>query len=279
MYRIAVFERALRGTDAHRRVAAALVVDVRDQGLERFAVLGVAEQEHVDWLDPHVVERELGFTGSAQAHLLVGARDRDPVRGEIDDHRTDSLRSVAAGEAAPDEACGRLVAAGDVVLVGVQPVAVAIGGEPSAHVVDRGAGFGLADPDAEQRLTGRGEGQPAFLECFRAEVLDGPRRAVEGELGEDGARHVGAGELLQDDRRLDVAHPHPAVLLVDGDAEQVGRADRVPGTLGELLGLVPVPGHRCELPLGDIAGDRAQRLLILGFLERVRPPAGHDPER
>ena len=53
-------------------------------------------------------------------------------------------------------------------------------------------------------------------------------------------------------------------------------ADRVPRPLRELLGLVPVPGHRRELALGDVAGELAQRLLVLGLLERVRPQAGHD---
>ena len=121
-------------------------------------------------------------------------------------------------------------------------------------------------------------GQPPLLQRLVAEVLDRPGRAVERELGEDRARHVGPGELLEDDRRLDVAHAHAAVLLVDRDAEEVGPADRVPGLLGELLGLVPVPGPRRQLPLGDVAGELAQRLLVLGLLERIGPPAHHGPE-
>ena len=56
-----VLERALRGADAHRRVAAPFVVDVRDQRLERLAVRRVAPQQHVVGLDAHVVERELGL--------------------------------------------------------------------------------------------------------------------------------------------------------------------------------------------------------------------------
>ena len=70
-----VLERALRGADAHRRVAAPLVVDVPDQRLERLAVRRVADEEDVLGLDAHVVERELGLARAAQAHLLVRARD------------------------------------------------------------------------------------------------------------------------------------------------------------------------------------------------------------
>ncbi len=121
----------------------------------------------------------------------------------------------------------------------------------------------------------RGHRQPAILERVRPEVLDGAWRAVEGELGEDRARDVGPGELLEHDRGLDVAHPHAAVGRVDRDAEEVGGPDRVPGRLGELLGLVALAGPGCQLPGGDVPGERAQRLLVLGLGERIDPVAGH----
>ena len=44
---------------------------------------------------------------------------------------------------------------------------------------------------------------------------------------------------------------------------------RVPRPLRELLGLVPVARVRREVALGDVAGERAQRLLVLGLGERV----------
>ena len=89
--------------------------------------VGITDEEHVFGLDAHVVEGELGLARAAQAHLLVGAGDRHAVGGEVDDDRADALGALAAGEAAPDEARGRLVAAGDVVLVRVEAVAVAVG--------------------------------------------------------------------------------------------------------------------------------------------------------
>ena len=100
-------------------------------------------------------------------------------------------------------------------------------------------------------------------------MLDGAGRAVEDQLGEDGAGHVGAGQLFENDGTLDVAHTHAAVVLADGDAEQPRRLQRVPRRLGELFGFVPVCGARRELPLGEVTRVLAQRHLIFGFDERL----------
>ena len=82
-------------------------------------------------------------------------------------------------------------------------------------------------------------------------------------------------ELLEDDRGLDVAHAHAAVLLADRDAEQVRLAQRVPRALRELLGLVPVARVGEQVALGDLAGQRPQRLLVLGLGERIGSVARH----
>ena len=93
-----------------------------------------------------------------------------------------------------------------VVLVAVEtPATGAVVGQGGAHVLDRRAGVGLGDADAQDRLAVRHLGQPAILQRVAAEVLDAPGRAVERELQADRRRHVGAGDLLQHDRRLDVA--------------------------------------------------------------------------
>ena len=192
-----------------------------------------------------------------------------PGRLEVDDDGADALGAHAVGEAAPHEARDRLVAAGHVVLVGVEAEAVTVGGEAGAHVADRASGLGLADADAEQAFAARRDGQPAVLHRVVAEVLDRARRAVEDELGEDRARHVGARELFEHDRSLDVAEPGAAPALTDRDAEQLGLAHPVPRPLRELFGLVAVARHRRELALGDVAGELAQRGLIFGVGERV----------
>ena len=73
------------------------------------------------------------------------------------------------------------VAAGDVVLVGLEPVTVAVGGEPGPHGGGGRAGVGLGDPDAEE-LAGRGLRQPGRPHGLVAQVLDGPGRSVEDQL-------------------------------------------------------------------------------------------------
>ena len=69
---------------------------------------------------------------------------------------------------------------------------------------------------------------------------------------------------------LDVAHAHAAVVLADGDREEIGAPERLERGLGELLGLVPVGCVRCELTLGDVAGELPQRRAVLVFFELKR---------
>src|SRR4029077_7820001 len=81
--------------------------------------------------------------------------------------------------------------------------------------------------------------------------------------------------LLEDDRGLDVAHPHAAVGRVDGDAEEGGLTDRIPGCLREALGLVTFPGARGELACRHVACERPEGLLVLVLSERIDPVTRH----
>ena len=131
-----MLEGTLGRPDAHGGVAAPLVVDVREKRLQTGVVGRIARDEHVGRLDPDSVERELGLGAAAKPHLLVGSRDAHPVRGQVDDDRADPLAAsgLASGEPAPDQAGDRTVAAGHVVLVGVEAPAVAVFGELGAHL-------------------------------------------------------------------------------------------------------------------------------------------------
>ncbi len=90
---------------------------------------GSPMHEHVGGLDPHPVERELRLGAAAKAHLLVGARDAHAVGGEVDDDRPDPLAAslFAPWEPAPDQARDGPVPTRHVVLVGLEPPAVAVG--------------------------------------------------------------------------------------------------------------------------------------------------------
>ena len=162
------------------------------------------------------------------------------------------------------------MAAGDVVLVRIESETVAVGRQPGAHVADGAPRFGLADADAEQTFAARRDRQPAVFHRVVAEVLDRARWSVEDELSEDRARHVGAGELLQHDRGLDVAESRTAPTFADRDAEQVGFAHAVPRPLRELFGLVAMACHRRQLALGDVARELPQRGLVFGVGKRIR---------
>ena len=78
-----------------------------------------------------------------------------------------------------------------------------------------------------------------------------------------------AGDLLQDDGRLDVAEPQTTPLLADGDPEQVGGGQGLQRLLGQLAAEVGVPGPRGHRPVPDVAGQGPQRLAVLRLGEGV----------
>ena len=143
-----VLERALGGADAHRRVAAALVVEVGQQHLERLGVRRVAGDQHVVGTDLHVVERDLGLGRRVHAHRVVDPGERHAGPVHVDHDRADALRAVAARPAAPHEDPLRHVAEGRVVLVAVEPEAGAVLAQRGAHLLHGRPGVGLGDADA-----------------------------------------------------------------------------------------------------------------------------------
>ena len=98
-------------------------------------------------------------------------------------------------------------------------------------------------------------------------MLDGARRAVEDELDEDGTGDVGPRQLLEDDGCFHVAHPHAAVVLADGDAEEGGGLECIPRGLGEFFRLVPMGRSGRQLALGHVAREFAERRAIFGLCE------------
>ena len=226
--------------------------------------------------DLHAVEGQLGLGGGVDPHPLVPPGDRHALPVGRHDHRADALGAVAAGPAAPDQHALGDVAQRRVVLVGVEPPAPgAVLDQRRPHVLHGRAGVGLGDPDADDRVAVGHRRQPALLHRLGAEVLDAPRRPVEGQLAADGRGHVGPRDLLEHDGGLDVAQAHAAPLLPHRDAEQVGRGQRL-AQLGRhravLVGLVRPRRH---LALGHVAGQLAQRRLVLGLGQQVvaRPRA------
>jgi len=160
-----VLDRTLRGADAHRGVSAPLVVEMREQSAEGVVVAG---EQHIGRLDAHVVESELGFGHTAQAHLLVHACDAHAIGRQVDDNGAD----LTVRELAPHETRSCMVPTCHVVLVRREPIAVAVLLEFGPHERHGAAGLGFGDTDAEQHLPGRCEGEPSLLHGGVAEVLD-----------------------------------------------------------------------------------------------------------
>ena len=124
-------------------------------------------------------------------------------------------------------------------------------------------------------------GQPAVPQRVGAEVLDRARRAVEDQLGEDRGstrrRGASSSSTIAASMSPRPAPPHRSPIVMPNSS-----ALRMPshGPLRELLGLVAVARHRRELALGDVAGELAQRGLVLGVGERVASVApDHRAER
>ncbi len=174
------------------------------------------------------------------AGLLVGLRvDREPV-------------GVAA--------------VGDEALGAVDDVLVALADGGRAHAGDVGAGVGLGQAEGGELVVLGQHPEVLLLELLGAG--EGERRGGEA-VGADRGGDAGAapGELLLDDRALEVAEAGPAVLLgrvAVHEAELPGLAEHV---LGPRAVAVVLPGDGTDLLLGEVVRHLAQRLLLVGKRE------------
>ena len=260
-----MLQRALGRSDAHRRIAAAFVVEVCEQRLERRVVVGVSGDEHVVGLDEHVVEGDLGLGGRVHSHAAVHAGDRHTGPVHLDHDRPDSLRPCAAGPTAPHEHAVGHMSEGGVVLVAVEPPAPAAShlGEGASHLLYGRASVGFGDADRKKSFAVGHRRQPTSLEGVVAEVLDASRWSVVGELAPDRGGHVGSGDLFQHDRRLDVAVAEPTPFLANGHSEQVGGREGLGCFAGRLAGLVAVGGPGSDLAKGELTGELPQGGLVV----------------
>src|SRR4051794_1000752 len=97
------------------------------------------------WVPAMLTPGELRSTTTAPTPFFFGgAGDAPPRCARVDAAAPAALGAVPAGKARPPQTGGRFVAAGDVVLVGVEAVAaVAVVGEVRPHEVGRRSRVGL----------------------------------------------------------------------------------------------------------------------------------------
>ena len=150
----------------------------------------------------------------------------------------------------------------------VGPLVEHRGGAGAAGVA---AGVGLGQAEAPERAAGAEVGQPLLALRLGAEPEDRRCAQPDGRLQRDGHRLVDPGELLDGDAQGGQVGAAAPVLLGEGDAEQAQVAHLAHGVDGERVVAVPRLGVRCDLALGEVANDLAERLLLRGELH-VHPP-------
>src|SRR5262249_44597926 len=157
-----------------------------------------------------------------------------------------------------DRVEGRVAAVGDEALGAVDDPLVALAHGGRAHARHVGAGVGLGETERrEQRRLGK-QAEVLLLELLRA--ADAERRGREA-VGPDRGRDPGAapGQLLLDQRPLEVAHARTAVALLDVGVHQA----ELPGLLEDLLRpravAVVLPGDWADLLYSEVVRHLAQR--------------------
>ena len=224
---------------------------------------------------PDVVEEQLGGVRGLQAHLVqLLARGVALVVLLLHEEQAEAVPVPARGGAAVRAGKDQGGVAGDAVaderLLAVEHVLVAVAHGPGAHPAQVGAGARLGEGDARDHLPAQDRGQPALLLLVRA-VREQVRQhpvvlQVEREPQGQVAR---AHELLvHHAAEAVVGEPHALVVLRDGQPEQPGLRGLVPdATVHHVLG-VPLRVVRGHLALVELAGHRAE-LLVLFVVEAV----------
>ncbi len=126
----------------------------------------------------------------------------------------------------------------------------------------------LGQPEAGQRAAGDEVGQPLLLLLVGAVGQDRVDAEADTGLQRDADRLVDPAELLDRDAQRGEVRPRAAVLLRRGQPEQAEFAHGVHDVDREMVLAVPLRHVRRDLALGEVAHDLAERLVVLGQLER-----------
>ena len=161
---------------------------------------------------------------------------------------------------------------GDPGLGAVDDVVVAVAHRAGAQGREVGAGVGLGEDRGRQDLAARDLGQVFLL--LRLGAADQDQFGGDLRAGAERAdADIAARQFLRHDAHRDLAEPHAAVILGDGEAEHAHRAqtrDHLERDVG--VGAVPVLGMRDDLGVGEaahLAADRLERLVETGVADRA----------
>ena len=153
-------------------------------------------------------------------------------------------------------------------LLPVEHVAVAVADGPGLDRRDVGAGLGLGHGERAAHLAGGHPRQQARL-LLGGAVLGDQVRHDEVGVDDAGDRHPASGQLLHHQRVGEQRFAEPAVLLVDGEAEQPHLAHAVEDVGGVLVGVLQPLRVRDDLLVGELPNGLQDRLLHIGQAGRL----------
>src|SRR5581483_4553075 len=239
-------DRAARIQRQHRlREAAALFT--ADQVLARHAT---------------VLEHDVGRRHAPHAHLPVLPRDLEAGRFRLNDERRDTFRPGAVRPRERDDVVGH-GAAGDVHLLAVQDVVVAVA--HGARVEVAGLGSDVRLGEAERALYGAGGdvlADPLLLALVAADHYRLRRQRREQEHQPRGAAVL--RRFLDGEGEGQHAGAAAAVLLRDREPGQAGLAKRREDVVRVLLRLVDLGRARGDLLFRDAPGGLLDQTVFVG---------------
>ena len=200
------------------------------------------------------------------AHLAVRAGDGEAGRAFFDDEAADPARAgrrVRLGEDGAEVGDG---AAGDVGLLAVEHVVVAVPDGTRAQVGGIGAGRRLREAEGGAFGAGRHRAGPALLLLLCAADHDRLRRERRKQEHEAGRAAV-LRHLFDGQAECQHARAGAAVLLGDVQAQQADVLEGLEDVLRVLFLLVDLGGARRHLLAGDSARGGLDQLLLLCELE------------
>jgi len=202
-----------------------------------------------------ILEAEVRRGDAPHAHLVIGPVDDHPRRVRIHHERADPLRPGPAGPGEHREVIGH-GAPGDVDLVAVQDVVIAVAHGPGLEVCRIGAVVGFGQAECRLPFAAAERGEPLLLLLGRPPEHDRPRWQAAEHQHQPGAAFI-LRHFFDSEAKGEDAVPGPSHRFRDGHAQEPGPLERVEEVVGVFAGFVDLlrPGRH------HLAGDAARRVL------------------
>ena len=217
---------------------------------------------------PHVVEPDFAALGALVAELAHVARHLEPRRSLLDQHDAHPVvyrLGIRLGLHQHRKRVG-VASVGDPDLCTVDDVFIAVAPGPGLDALEIGAGIGLGEGDPGAALAGGQLGKVPLPLLLGA--VAGDHRTRQRMTAEDaGDAHPAPRDLLEHQRHRHDVDVQATVLLGHGESEQPHLLHLVDDLAGIAAFLLPLPGHRANLLVDELAECLAKEVLLGGQLE------------